>query len=84
MSEVAVGLWGLKRSSCRTKLTSEGSFVLDVDVLVLTVPLDGFLQTFEALHEGRYCRWVTWYKRVNSSTDLRRGESAEWVEVSED
>jgi len=33
----------------------EGSFVLDIDVLVLSVPLDGFLQTFEALH-GRKCR----------------------------
>lgn len=35
-------------------LTRERGLVFDVDVLVLAVPFDGFLQTFEALHEGRY------------------------------
>jgi hypothetical protein len=36
------------------RLTREGRLVFDVDVLVLAVPFNGFLQTFEALHEGRY------------------------------
>lgn len=36
------------------RLTGEGRLVFDVDVLVLAVPFNGFLQTFEALHEGRY------------------------------
>lgn len=36
-------------------LTGEGRLVLDVYVLVLAVPLDGFLKTFEALHGGLYC-----------------------------
>jgi len=34
----------------------EGSLILDVDVLVLPVLLDGLLETLDALHEGRL--WV--------------------------
>lgn len=45
---------GMLLGSGRISLTREGRLVFDVDVLVLTVPLNGFLQTFEALHEGRY------------------------------
>jgi len=32
--------------------TGEGSFVLDIDVLVFSVPFDGLLQPLKALHGG--------------------------------
>jgi len=38
----------------KCRLTRERGLVFDVDVLILAVPFNGFLQTFEALHEGRY------------------------------
>ena len=44
-------------------LTRERRLVLDVDVLVLSVPFNGFLQTFEALHEGQNCYGITCCKR---------------------
>lgn len=39
--------------SLAAKLTGEGRLVLDVDVLVLAVLLDGLFETLDALHEGR-------------------------------
>ena len=40
-------------------LTGEGRLILDVDVFILAMLLDGLLETLDALHEGRSGSCVT-------------------------